>query len=286
MCAAIFALACQFRSSVLHLLLPSRLQLALHVPVVGALGDPLFAAESTQRQANQRTSSAVEVCTEGNPFGGPCGEIRCAMKGAGASGGGIAYATFSILWSFGRAKGMIGGIMGWLSAIFGGSNPTLSGDIGQSGQIAGFGTGVGEGDIGAASGFYNDLLGGNSATEAKLLAPQIQTMQQQGQQQLDTASQFGNRSGGTNAAAQQNQDTTRGNIDNMISQLTGQGAAGLANLGTSSLGLGLSANQQQADQSQLQMQNWQNSILGGVAAGGVGNLGTGLSEMGSGLFGY
>lgn len=176
--------------------------------------------------------------------------------------------------------------MSWLGSIFGGSNPTLSGDIGQSGQAAGFGTSVGEGDIGAASSFYNTLLGGNQAQEAQLLAPQIQNIQQQGQQQIDKAAQFGNRSGGTNAAAQNNIDTQRADVSNMISGLTGSAASGLAGLGTSTLGLGLQANQQQADQSQNQLQNWQQSILGGVAAGGVGNLGTGLSELGSGLFGF
>lgn len=152
----------------------------------------------------------------------------------------------------------------FLGALFGGANPTLGGDINNAGNIENFGQSVGEGDTRAASGFYNTLLGGDPAAEVKLLAPQIQTMQQQGQQQLQTAGQFGNRSGGQNAAAQQNADTTRSNVDNMISQLTGQAAGGLANIGSSALNTGLQANQQQAGLSQQQMQNFQNSILGGA----------------------
>jgi hypothetical protein len=67
-------------------------------------------------------------------------------------------------------------------------------------------------------------------------------------------------------------DSQRANVSNMISQLTGQGAQGLANLGTSALGLGLQANNQQAQQSQQQLQNSQNSLLGNAIGQGVGAL--------------
>ena len=159
--------------------------------------------------------------------------------------------------------------MSWLSSLFTGSNPTLSGDKNNAGQIEGFATGVGEGDISADSAFQNAILGGNQADIAKLLAPQIQTMQKQGQQQLATTSQFGNRSGGTNASNQQNLDTTRANIDNGITSLTGQAATNLGNLGTSTLNTGLQANEQQAQLSQEQMQNFINSILGQATSGAV-----------------
>lgn len=150
----------------------------------------------------------------------------------------------------------------FLNGIFGGANPTLGGDINQSGQIAGFGTGVGEGDISAASTFDQDLLNGNSATEAKLLAPQIKTMQQQGQQKLNTTAQFGDRSGGVNASNQTTMDSTRSNVDDMISKLTGDAATNLGSLGTSTLSTGLQANQAQASESETQLQNFINSILG------------------------
>ena len=151
---------------------------------------------------------------------------------------------------------------GFLSSIFTGSSPTLNGDIGNAGNIMGFGTARGEGDIGAASDFYRTLLGGNSAAEAKLLAPQIKTMQDQAQQKIDTANQFGDRSGGTNAGNQMTLDNARGNIDNMISQLTGGAAGGLANLGTSTLGLGLRANEIQSQEAQQKLENERNSIFG------------------------
>jgi hypothetical protein len=87
-------------------------------------------------------------------------------------------------------------------------------------------------------------------------------MQDQGQQQLNTTSQFGNRSGGTNASNQKNMDTTRGNIDSSISRLTGSAANSLMGSGQSLLGTSLEASGQQAQMSQQQMQNWNKSILG------------------------
>ena len=176
--------------------------------------------------------------------------------------------------------------MGWLGSILAGSNGTLGGDIHQSGQIAGFGQSLGEGDLQNASGFYNDILSGNSAKQAAVLAPEISNIQKQGQQQIATAGQFGNRSGGTNASAQNNIDTQRGQVSNMVSGLMGNAASGLSSIGSSALNTGLSANAQQAQQSQEQMQNFQNSILGGDISGLSGNLGTGLSEMGKGLVGF
>ena len=176
--------------------------------------------------------------------------------------------------------------MGWLGSILAGSNGTLGGDVNQSGQIAGFGQSLGEGDLQNASGFYNDILSGNSAKQAAVLAPEISNIQKQGQQQIATAGQFGNRSGGTNASAQNNIDTQRGQVSNMVSGLMGNAASGLSSIGSSALNTGLSANAQQAQQSQEQMQNFQNSILGGDLSGLSGNLGTGLSEMGKGLVGF
>jgi hypothetical protein len=152
--------------------------------------------------------------------------------------------------------------MSFLGGIFAGSNPTLNGDIGNAGNIMGFGTSVGEGDISAASGFEEGLLSGNGAEEAKLLAPEISNVQKQGQQQINTAAQFGDRSGGTNASAQNNIDTQRANVNNMVSQLTGGAATTLGNLGTSTLNTGLNANQIQANESQEQLENEQNSVLG------------------------
>lgn len=156
---------------------------------------------------------------------------------------------------------------GFLSGVFAGSNPTLEGDIGNAGNINGFGTSVGEGDIGTASSFDEDLLGGDPAKTAKLLAPQIGNITGQGQQAKDTIAQFGTRSGGNNSKAQTIDDSTRANIDNMVSSLTGGAASNIGNLGTSTLGIGLNANQVQEQESQQKLENEQNSLLGQSISG-------------------
>lgn len=162
--------------------------------------------------------------------------------------------------------------MSFLGGIFTGSNPTLDNSINTSTGISGFGTAVGEGDISAASGFDEALLSGDQAKEAKLLAPQISNIQKQGQQQIQTAAEFGNRSGGTNAAAQTNIDSQRANVNDMISKLTGQAATNLGNLGESTLGLGLSADQLAAQQAEQKQKEQQDSLLGGIIDRGVGDL--------------
>jgi hypothetical protein len=136
-------------------------------------------------------------------------------------------------------------VSSFLSGIFTGASPTLTSDENQADQVAGFGTSVGEGDISAASGFDNELLSGNQADISKLLAPQISGITGQAQQDKNALAQFGNRSGGNNAKAQTIDDKTRGSINDMISKLTATGASGDASQGTSTLGLGLNANQTQ-----------------------------------------
>ena len=96
----------------------------------------------------------------------------------------------------------------------------------------------------------------------QLLAPQISGITGQAQQQKNTLAQFGDRSGGNNSKAQTIDDTTRASINDMIAKLTGSAASGLGTLGTSSLGLGLSATDQQAQEAQQKLQNQQQSLLG------------------------
>lgn len=170
----------------------------------------------------------------------------------------------------------------FLSGIFTGANPTLDSDINNAGNVMNFSTGTGEGDVGNASAFYNTLLSGDPAAEAKLLAPEIKTIQDQGQQKINTTAEFGNRSGGTNAGNQTTMDTSRANVDDMISKLTGQAAAGDASLGENLLNTGLNANQLQDEESQQKLNNEQQSLLGGVISKGVtGGLGKipGLSSI-------
>ena len=174
--------------------------------------------------------------------------------------------------------------MSFLGGIFTGSNPTLTGDEGQAGQIAGFGTSQGEGDIGAASAFDQNLLNGNSAEDAKLLAPEISNITGQTQQQANTIGQFGGRSGGNNSEVQAAGDKARASVNDMVSQLTGGAASQLGSLGTSTLGLGLNANQVQEEDSQQALKNQQGSILGGLISGGVAAGADALTGGASSLF--
>lgn len=161
----------------------------------------------------------------------------------------------------------------FLSSILTGQNPTLNGDIGNAGNVAGFGIGTGEGAVQSGLGFQEGLLSGNQAEEAKLLAPEISNIQKQGQQQINTAAQFGNRAGGTNASAQNNIDTQRSGITDMIAKLTGNAANSVTSTGEGLLNTGLNANQQQAQESQDKLKNFQDSVLGSgvsdVAATGL-----------------
>lgn len=174
--------------------------------------------------------------------------------------------------------------MSFLGGILTGANPTLTGDEGNAGNIMGFGTSQGEGDIGAASAFDQNLLNGNSAEDAKLLAPEISNITGQTQQQADTIGQFGGRSGGNNSEVQNAGDKARASVNDMVSQLTGGAASQLGSLGTSTLGLGLQANQVQDQEAQQQLENQQGSILGGLISGGVSAGADALTKEASSLF--
>ncbi len=176
---------------------------------------------------------------------------------------------------------------GFLSSIFGGSNPTLSNDIKQLGQLAGYSTGVGETDTNAASKFYTDILSGSPTRQAQALAPEITAGQTQVQQAANKNAQFGTRSGGTTASTAGAEAANRGNIIQEIGGLQGTAASGAGSLGTSNLELASTNTQAQAQESQEQMQNMMNSVLGGGISGmaGIGEefLGKklGLSSGGS-----
>lgn len=161
---------------------------------------------------------------------------------------------------------------GFLSAIFGGSNPTLNKDINQLGQLSGFSQGIGQGDTTTASNYYRNLLSGDPSLEAKALAPQISAQQQQEQQARNSLAQFGNRSGGTGGAMQALASQGRGNIINALGGLQSGAAGNLANIGQANLGLAASDNAEQAQQSQQRMQNYMNSILGKGISAGIGGL--------------
>ncbi len=183
--------------------------------------------------------------------------------------------------------------MGFFGSLFGGSNPTLSKDINQFGQIGGFATGLGEKNLSQASNFYSSLLSGDPSKQAQALAPEISGIQQSAQQARNVGAQFGNRSGGTNAQMQMAGDQSRAQINEMISGLLGTSASGLGSMGSNLLSQGQQAYQSQVEASQQQMQNWSNSILGrGITSGvsaaesfGLGAAGGSLSGTGAGAGG-
>lgn len=171
---------------------------------------------------------------------------------------------------------------GFLSGIFTGSNPTLGGDINNAGNIMGFGTSVGEGDTRTASDFLNKILGGDPAAISHLLAPQIGQITGQANQKIQTEGEFANRSGGTNASNVATMDSTRGNIDDLISRLTSGAVGELGSMGQNLLNTGLRANEVQDEESQQKLKNSQDSLLGGIISKGVaGGLGMvpGLSSI-------
>lgn len=149
----------------------------------------------------------------------------------------------------------------WAS-LFGGSNPTLSSTIGQTGQIGGFATNLGEKNLTSSSNFWSSILSGDSSKISQTLAPEISAAKTSAQQQNKSTAEFGTRSGGTAASTAATNDAVHSSITNLIGGLTSSAASGLASTGSGLLGTGLSAYGQQADLSQQQIQNWANSILG------------------------
>jgi hypothetical protein len=180
--------------------------------------------------------------------------------------------------------------MGFFSSLFGGSNPTLSKDINQFGQIGSFATGLGEKNLSQSSDFMSSILSGSQSKIGKVLGPEISNIKGQGMQSKLGAAQFGTRGGGSNATMQSADDTSRASINSMISSLLGSSASGLASSGSSLLGQGISAYGQQAQASEQQAAGWANSLFGkGITSGissaesfGVGAAGGALSKTGAG----
>ena len=154
----------------------------------------------------------------------------------------------------------------------------------ESGQIGGFATGLGQQNLTQSSKFYSDILSGDPTKQAQALAPEISGIQGRTQQQLKGLAEFGNRSGGTNAASQMAAGQARGDINNMIAGLLGTSASNLGSLGSGLLSTGLSAYGQQADLSEIQMQNWSNSLFGGALTGAAG-IGLGAAGKAAGVGG-
>ena len=152
--------------------------------------------------------------------------------------------------------------MSWFDSIFTGQNDTLNKNINQFGQDAGVAQKQGQGDTNAASSFYQNILSGDPTLEAKAIAPETAAAQQGAQQQKNALAQFGNRSGGTAAAASGIDAQTRSQLTQLLGGLKTGAASGAAGLGTAEQGLSLQDKAQQDQASQQRLQNWMNSILG------------------------
>jgi hypothetical protein len=109
-------------------------------------------------------------------------------------------------------------------------------------QAGSFATGEGEKDILASDNVWQAIISGDPGQISKFLGPQMSTINKQGQQTKKTASEFGNRGGGTNAGMQMTDDNTRTSIDSMISKLTGEAVGALGSSGRGLLSTGVSAN--------------------------------------------
>lgn len=170
--------------------------------------------------------------------------------------------------------------MSFWGSIFGGQNKTLDQNIGTFGQIGGFGTSLGESNLGQSSKFWSSILSGNSAKQAQVLAPEISAQQKQLQQGEKTASEFHNRGGGVNSAVQGGLAEARGNITNLLGNLQTTAAGNLQSSGSDLLSKGMEAFGEQSALSEEQMQNWQNSIFGQGIGFGAGFLeGKGLGKL-------
>ena len=157
---------------------------------------------------------------------------------------------------------------GFWSGLFGGSNSVLNQDIPQAGAISDFSTGVGEGDVTAASGFERNILNGGEA-ESEALAPEISAARTRAAQQKKTNAEFGTRSGGTAASNAAADEGVSGDILNLEGGLKSGAASTLAGIGTSEQGIGLNANQVQEQEAQQRQQNQENSIFGKAISSGV-----------------
>lgn len=89
--------------------------------------------------------------------------------------------------------------------------------------------------------YFQSLLSGDRSTISGAISPEISTLTGQAQQDKQTQSEFGNRSGGTNASNQQTSDRISGEITNLINSLIPGAAQELGTLGATREGLGLEA---------------------------------------------
>jgi len=164
---------------------------------------------------------------------------------------------------------------------------------GEMSNLGKFGIGHGEKDISQAENFWSSILSGDPSQISKVLGPQISAVNKQTQEQKKTASEFGNRGGGTNAAMQSLDDRSIAAVRSMISNLTGEAGGALGSLGGGLLSTGAAATGEafgQAKTMQEQNQAKWNDIFQSIAAvagvaGGFFPAAGALGKVGQGLTG-
>jgi hypothetical protein len=159
-------------------------------------------------------------------------------------------------------------------------------EFGAMGNLANFATSSGESDISTADNFWKSILSGDPSKISQVLGPQTSAINKQAQEQKKTASEFGTRSGGTNAAQQMAGDQVRTTYDTMVSGLTGQAAGALGASGSSLLAAGLSGHEaafSEADTLHQQSMAKLNDIFKSIAetAGAVFAPGAGAAAGGA-----
>jgi len=115
-------------------------------------------------------------------------------------------------------------------------------------------------------------VSGDSSKVATALAPQISAAKTSLQQNQKTNAQNGTRSGGTAASNNAAQDKVHSDITNLTGSLTSGAASTLLSSGSDLLSKALGGYGQQADMSETQMKNWQDSILGSGITSGISSL--------------
>jgi hypothetical protein len=157
----------------------------------------------------------------------------------------------------------------FFASLFGGQNKTLNNTIGNAGSIQGFTQGVGERGTTDAMKYYHDILSGNTASA---MAPYTQQLQDQTQAEKGANAEFHDRSGGGTAASAGADAANRATLASLLAKLRSGAAGSEAQIGQTATGQSLDANQQEAQQAQMRMQNWLNSILGKGISSGIGTL--------------
>lgn len=181
------------------------------------------------------------------------------------------------------------GLFGLGGSASGTDRGTELGAWGTLSDLSNFGKNKGEKAIGQASTYWSDILSGDPTKTAQAIAPQSKIIAGQAEQQRKTTSEFGNRSGGTNAANQMIDTNSAAAIQNLINSLIPQAASHLENIGGMELNLGagtaatLGNQTERSREFDIQQENQTGAGISQLLKGGIGSIFEGLS--GGGGFG-